>query len=189
MKKLYFVILLIILQLQILQGGEIITHQEIAKRYLNADLVIIGEVISIKTETIHENKTIKKNGWTHIDRTIIDFYTVKIDSIIKGANKNSKIMIQSKPFSDNEYKEKFETINAIGDSLFTAVLGKFYGYRGGTDIINKIGNFIILIEVENNKNISTLSMKITEDNLNLLQKVKEKGIESILLKLPDNISK
>ncbi len=48
MKKLYFVILLIILQLQILQGGEIITHQEIAKRYLNADLVIIGEVILSK---------------------------------------------------------------------------------------------------------------------------------------------
>ncbi len=184
MKKSCFIILLIILLSQILKGVEIISQQEIARRYLNADLVIIGKVISIKTETIDEKKSIKKDGWAHIDRTLIDIYTVKIDSVLKGSNIDS-IIIQSKPFPDNEQKRRFQKINNNGDSLFTSVIQVSDNYRGGSDSIHKTGNYIILIKFENNKNILTLRIDINKSNLHFLRKVKGKGLESVIFKLPE----
>ena len=109
-----------------------------------------------------------------------------IDSVLKGTNTDSMIVIQSNPFPDNEDKEKFEKIDESGDSLFTVVTQVSDGYRGGADLIKKVGKYIILIKFENKMNISTLSMGVTKSNLIFFKKIKEKGLDAVILKPLDN---
>ena len=186
MKKSIFIVLLIVIQAQLFKAAEIISPHEIANRYLNADLVIMGKVISIKTEIIKEKETILKDGWINVEKTLIDIYTVMIDSVLKGTNIDSMIVIQSNPFPDNEHKGKFEKMNESGDSLFSVALQVSDGYRGRADLINKEGKYIILIKFENKMNISTLSMEVTKSNLKFLKKIKDKGLDAVILKPPNN---
>ncbi|MDO9578337.1 MAG: hypothetical protein Q7J16_10670 [Candidatus Cloacimonadales bacterium] len=99
------------------------------------------------------------------------------------------ITIQSKPYSDNELKEKPEKVNENGDSLFTAVIEISNGDRGGSNIIRSLGNYIILIKLENKRNVAVMSLKLTESNLELLQKIEQYGMESVILKPPENNNK
>ena len=185
MKSLILILLLMITQTPILEGVEIVGPGTIASRYLKADLVIIGNVISIKTETIKENRRILKDGWTRIDRILVDVYTVQIDSVLKGASKDSVIIIQSNPFSDGDSRIKFDKVNEDGDSIFIQSWGIGPGYRGGADLIHKIGKHIVLIKFDNEKNISTLSLEFDKNHLAFLRRVDEEGMDALIIKLPD----
>jgi hypothetical protein len=185
MKSLISILLIMTIHAPVLKVVEIVGPGAIAQRYMNADLVIIGNVISRKTETIKESRRTHEDGWTRIDKTLVDVYTVQVDSVLKGESQNPVLTIQSNPFSGGDIRIEFDKVNEDGDSIFIQSWGIGPGYRAGADLIHNTGIHIILIRFDDDKNISTLSLSYSKKLLDFLKRVDEKGMDAVIPRIPD----
>lgn len=173
----YFIIPLILALYCISEAGEIVSPFDAAQRYLNADLVLVGKVISIEVNIIEDSVTQNNDGWQYYHRKLLDIYNVKIDSILKGSYSDSVIMIQSQPYSENEEKSKFANIDSIGDSIFISEISYNNGYRGGSDLISTPGTYIILLNRIEGRYISILANNFVKNTLMFFRKVQKEGDE------------
>ena len=176
----------LIFQLLPVQGQvRIIEVSEIARWYLDADLVVISSLI--EKESIHTRSTdressggysIKCNYWR-------DQYLVIIDSILKGTLKLDTIAIITPEYFDcYKYKITENTgfdVSATGDTTFystsemmpdTSELG--YYFRLGAES----KNIIFLKCVQNTYEIFYVMRGVNERDLKFIKKVELKG-ESI----------
>ena len=161
-------------------ADEIVTPIETAQRYLNADLVIIGTVLSIDTHIVNEIVTIESESLKTKNRSLIDFYYTKIDSVIKGHYEDSIIIIQSNSYSDNIEKIKFKNVNSNGDSTFEAEISLSYGSKGGVDLIKQEGKYIILVKTNNGIFASILCYSFSNEMLQFFNRVSKEGIKFLL---------
>ncbi len=173
----YFIISLTLALYYISEAGEIVSPLDAAQRYLNADLVLVGKVISIEVKIIKDSVTHNEDGWQYYHRELVDIYNVKIDSILKGSYSDSLIMIQSQPYSGHEEKSKFANIDSSGDSIFISEVMYNPGYRGGSDLISTPGIYIILLNKVEDRYISILANNFVKNNLMFFRKVQNEGAE------------
>jgi len=153
---------------------EIVCPGEKARRYLDADLVIIGDVVSCTTKTIQEKDSLGDSGWVYHHTTLMDIYGVKVDSVLKGSFTDSVIVVQSKPFGGDFRKSKFLEVDEKGDSLFVTWLTQGFG-GGGADRIHKPGRYIILLQGQDTIYTSTLCRQYSKFTVDL--EIEEKGKE------------
>ena len=173
----YFIISFILTLYSISEAVEIVSPFDAAQRYLNADLVLVGKVISIEVKIIEDSVTQNEDGWQYHHRKLLDIYNVRIDSILKGSYSDSLIMIQSQPYSEHEEKSKFAKIDSLGDSIFISEISYNYGYRGGSDLISTPGMYIIILNKVGCSYISILANNFEKNTLMFFREIQKEGAE------------
>ena len=99
-----------------------ITGLDIARWYLDSDLVLICSVNKIETIIISEHDSLVEDGYHLKYKTIREKYTTSTDSIIKGEKRidNKMDSIFTPAFSTSAIREKkeFDGFDTKGDSTF-----------------------------------------------------------------------
>ena len=103
--------------------ARIISSWDIARWYLDADLVVVCHVKDVKTIIVHHVDSIDFEGFRNQFEIIKEKYTLSIDSVLKG---NPKLEGNPEAFTptfvSNYSREKetkeFKGISASGDSIF-----------------------------------------------------------------------
>ena len=173
----YFIIYFTLILISALEAVEIVSPLDAAQRYLNADLVLVGKVLSIEVKIIKDSVTQNGDGWQYEHRKLLDIYNVKIDSILKGSYSDSLILIQSQPYSGHEEKSKFAKIDSLGDSIFISEILYNQDYRGGSDLISTPGMYIILLNKVGGSYISILTNNFEKNTLMFYRKIQTEGTE------------
>lgn len=134
MKKL---IVLVILVLAICNTGKacrIITNFDIARWYLDADLVLICNVIHTDTILVHHHDSLVTDGFHEIYDVLREKYHLSVDSIIKSNKLTVGTMdtIFTPLFSTDRIQQKieFRELNENGDSIF---IGEVKGFTDFND--------------------------------------------------------
>gem|GEM_PF-1632753 len=141
---------------------EYVDPNEVARRFRDADLVIMGNVVSCTTRTLKEGDSLGHDGWMYHHQTVVDIYRTEIHSLLKGHFSDSVIVVQSRPYSGGgTHRWKFDRVDEKGDSLGASEYSFWDG--GGADRIHKLGKYIILIQKEDTAYVSMLSRSYTKD--------------------------
>lgn len=143
---------------------------EIARRYLDADLVIVGDVIGCSTKVVEEKDTLGDDGGVYHSKKFLIYHTVRVDSVIKGCYADSTILIQ------NKYPKGYSWRSiSFNDSSGLVEMST----AGISDVsvsdIPDAGKFIILIKKEDRMHISTLCDAYSKANIDFYREVEEKG--------------
>jgi len=146
------------------------------RRYFDANLVIIGEVLACTTKTVEERNSLitsgSDSGAIYHYITEVDIYNVKVDEVLKGAYKDSLIIVQSKKFGGHNSTTKFQGLNEKGESLFVAEAWVFCDM--GADRILREGKYIILIKKQDSIYTSILARPCDKYFLNLYKEIQKK---------------
>lgn len=152
---------------------EVLDNSKMARRYLDADLVLIGNVLSCSTQIIEEKDQPGSNGWVQHSTKLMNTYRVKVDSILKGDFPDSVIVIQNESFKTYARMTIFYKLDEKSDSMFMEQ--HFETNDIGWNSISGLGKFILLLKKKNGLYTSILCHSPDEYSLNLYRQVKEKG--------------
>jgi len=156
-------------------ASECITNLDEARRYLDADLVIVGDVIGCSTKVVEEKDTPGDSGWVYHWTKFINLHFVRVDSVIKGCFTDSVIIITSYSFRDYALKRIFEGITEKGDSMFSYMGEEALPDDGSWSDIPDSGKFIILLKEKDCIYISTLCDAYSKAAIDFYREVDEKG--------------
>ncbi len=163
-------------------AAEPLVPAERARKYLDANLVLIGDVVSYTTQTVQEEDSLRDDGWMYHHVTLMDVYNVRVDSVLKGSLADSIIRVQSKLFGGSTSRSKFLEVDEKGDSLYVAEIWAGDG-GDGADRIRKLGRHIIILlmvlQREDTTYTSVLGSPYSESVLHFYKEVEEKGEEYI----------
>jgi hypothetical protein len=104
-------------------GARIISYWDIARWYLDADLVVVGHVTNVKTIIVHKVDSVDFEGFRNKFEVIKEKYTLSIDSVLRG-NPTLKGNLEAftptflSNFSRDKETKEFEGLNTSGDSIF-----------------------------------------------------------------------
>lgn len=155
-------------------ASEVLDNFKMARRYLDADLVLIGNVLSCSTQIIEEEDQPGSNGWVQHSTKLMNTYRVKVDSILKGDFPDSVIVIQNESFKTYASRTTFNKLDEKGDSMFLEEQ-TLQTNDEGWDRIPGLGKFILLLKKKDGLYTSILCHSPDEYSLNLYRQVKEKG--------------
>ncbi|MDP3024197.1 MAG: hypothetical protein Q8O10_01535 [candidate division Zixibacteria bacterium] len=152
-------------------GTKPVDPYEDARRYLDAGLVIVGQVLSCTTTVTEEREIPGDSGWVNHQDKLMKTYTIRVDSVLKGSIPDSTIIIQSESF--NTWRSRLFNIGEKGDSLF---LGQdFLSIDESDAVVPESGKFILLLKEVDGIYTSILCRAYDKFNLDFLKEVKEKG--------------
>jgi len=147
-----------------------------ARRYLDADLVIVGEILACSTKTIEEKDLPGNNGWFHHYTKFVNTHLVRVDSVMKGAFADSIIIIKRESSKGYDWKSEFVSITEKGDSLFNMEMRPGVGGEGW-DSIPDSGKCIILLVEKDSIYTPTLCSGYNKSSIDFYREVEEKGEE------------
>lgn len=148
--------------------GEIISPSEIANIYIHSDLVVIGQVLSVQSNTIDQNEYLSPDSIRHITTTIKDLYVVKLDSIIKGSFSDSIVTFHSLRYSEHTEKTQFNPIDSQGDSVFR---GEAFLISGESSPISIDKKYIICLSSIDDQFVSKLTTEYNTDTLHFFERI------------------
>lgn len=92
-------------------AAEYIDLDEEAQRFRDADLVIVGNVLSRATNILSDEMSPPGlDGWMYRHRTVVDIYRIEIDAMLKGHLSDPVIVVQSEPYSPETERHRFDRI-------------------------------------------------------------------------------
>jgi hypothetical protein len=169
---------------------EIVTLRDAANRYLNSELVIIGDVFKITQIELRDSVSLLKLS-DHYDLGYnlycVDICYVTIDSILKGCYEDTVITIFNKPYIDfhaEPIEKDTGSFSTVAEVM--AVYVKYFNrsFQGGADEIRQTGKHIILVNKKENYYLPSLAAICTEENILFFNEV-AKG-DSLFLKTLEN---
>jgi len=133
MKKLISILILLFVFCNYGQAVRIISNFDIARWYLDADLVLICNVTHTDTITISKHDTLVEDGY-HLRYDILrEKYNLSIDSIIKGEQLIDGTMdsVFTPYFTTQSIYEKkeFKGLDSNGDSIFYVTFKMYSDYN------------------------------------------------------------
>lgn len=162
------------------QACRIITNFDIARWYLDADLVLFCNVKQTDIFTLSSHDSLISDGWHSRYDIQREKYQISIDSIIKGGEYINGTMdtILTPNFSPSSWREKleFSGFDSKGDSIFLMSFETSIspGYDDYFRIKSQEKQLVILHKTEIGYVIDYTS-ECDELTLNLIQEVKLKG--------------
>jgi hypothetical protein len=145
---------------------------EMARMYLDADLVIVGSAISSRTETLRSWDSLGTDGWTYHHKAMIDVYQVAVDSVLKGDYINSLIVIHTTQYGGGIDRSKFDKLDEAGRPMYVGEGILTYDEK---DSISGRGEQIILLGKQDSVCALTLAVEADESILAFYREVQEKG--------------
>ena len=155
-------------------AAEVLTNE--ARRYLDADLVIVGEILACSTQIVEEKDLPGNNGWFHHYTRFVNTHLVRVDSVMKGAFADSTIIIKRESSKGYDWKSEFVRITEKGDSLFKMEMRPGVGGEGWTSIPDS-GKCIILLVVKDSVYTPTLCRDYDKSTIDFYKEIEEKGAE------------
>jgi hypothetical protein len=145
---------------------------EMARMYLDADLVILGSAISSRTETLRSWDSLGTDGWTYHHKAMSDVYQVAVDSVLKGDCRGSQIVIHTTQYGGGINRSRFDKIDGAGRPMY---LGELIDTPDEKDSISGRGEQIILLDKQDSVYTLTLAVSPDESTLAFYRQVQEKG--------------
>jgi len=189
MKKLISVILLLFVFYYSGQAARIINSFDIARWYLDADLVLICNVTHTDTLKISSYDAIVEDGY-HLRYDILrEKYHLSIDSIIKGEQSIDGTMdsIFTPYFSTQSIYEKkeFKGLNSDGDSIFYMTMKMFSDYNDdGYFRIKSDKQYLVILRKTEIGYVIDYKSECDSSTMALIQEIKEKGEDYFSFLLP-----
>jgi len=153
---------------------EVLDNFKMARSYLDADLVIIGDVLSCSTEVAEEKDVLGSDGWVQHFTKLVSTYAVRVDSVLKGSLRDTLIIIQNESGKSYALRTTFFKLDEKGDSLF---LGETTAPMNdvGWNSIPELAKYVLLLKKKDGKYTSILCHSPDEYSLDLYRQVKEQG--------------
>lgn len=133
MKKLVALVILVLAICNTGKASRIITNFDIARWYLDADLVLICNVNHTDTLLIHHHDSLVADGFHETYDVIREKYHILVDSILKSKEPITGTIdsIATPPFSTDRIQEKveFKGLNENGDSIFMGEIKGFFDFN------------------------------------------------------------
>ncbi|MFH1219376.1 MAG: hypothetical protein V1694_02870 [Candidatus Eisenbacteria bacterium] len=145
---------------------------EMARMYLNADLVIVGSAISSRTDTLRSWDSLGTDGWTYHHKAMIDVYWVAVDSVLKGDYRDSAIVIHTTQYGGGIDRSRFDKFDEAGRPRYVGEMVDTYDER---DSISERGEQIILLDKQDSLYTLTLAVDPDESIVAFYREVQEKG--------------
>ncbi len=171
LKDLYFIcriitfsILLLILHFDVFASQPV----DLYENYLDADLVIVGNVLSCSTKIIEEKELPETGSWIWHCTKFMNIHMVRVDSVIKGSFSDTTLIIQNESFKTYYWREE------KGDSLSSMKIRPGIGDESVSNIPG-LGKFIIILKKKDGIYTSTLCMAYDKSILDFYKKIQEKG--------------
>jgi len=164
MKKLFFAIVFILASQNYSQSAYIYTNWNIARWFLDADLVIVCHVTDEKTISISKQNFIDADGYRNKYEIIKEVYCFATDSIIKGKLENINQAVTPE-FSINKSRERTEKIfNGFDDNndstfIFNVQIPDIVDYDDNTYFRPPFQEKCILFLKKNEKNYDIVFQK------------------------------
>jgi len=168
-----------------------LSEEVMARSYLTADLVIVGDVIRLETEILDMHDRRDDDGWTYNYIRMRDVYKVRVGRIMKGENSDSLTTIYGQPFGGEPYKYRlhFWQVTEQGDSMWRREVQAIDGaVDQGLDKIAAPGRHIILTELQDGEHVSLLAHIFEDSKLEFYETVEIEG-ESYLRRFESTTSK
>jgi hypothetical protein len=159
-------------------GAEAISWEREARRYLTADIVITGSLISDSTMSVREEWTPGPDGSRYLDRAFMDIYRVEVDTVLKGDFSDSVVVLESRPYSRTE-NHMFDRVDERGDSIFVAEVVLLWGGIPGK--ISGTAKYIILIEKQDNAYVSMFSRRHSQATMDFFRQFQNTVLDFELL--------
>jgi len=153
---------------------EVLDNFKMARGYLDADLVIIGDVLSCSTEVAEEKDVPGSDGWVQHFTKLVSTYAVRVDSVLKGSLSDTMIIIQNESGKSYALRTTFFKLDEKGDSMFMVEQPSETNDIGWNSIPG-LGKFILVLKKKDGLDTSILCHSPDEYSLNLYRQVKEKG--------------
>jgi len=176
------IILLIFLFVFFLGGHSvrIITGFDIARWYLDADLVLICHVKKIDTYTVSKHDSLVDDGFHLRYSTLREQYHISIDSIIKASQFIDEKMdtILTPNFSTSFVREKkeFTGFDSKGDSIFLCQLDMSEDYNDdGYFRLKSLGKYLVILQKTEIGYVINYQSECDSITLNLIRDVRLKG--------------
>ncbi|MFA5034070.1 MAG: hypothetical protein WC614_13765 [bacterium] len=149
-----------------------------AQRYLDANLVIVGNVLSCSTKVITKKDSLitsgSDSGWVRHWDVSVDIYKTKVDTVVKGVFADSIIIIESKPYAGNIWKSQSLEIDEKGNPKRKCIGRVGKDYSGSADRIHNQNidgqKYIILLQKKGTTYISTLFYGYDKDIIDYFYK-------------------
>ena len=180
MKKTIIVLIFIFVFFLGGHSARIITGFDIARWYLDADLVLICHVKKIDTCTIKKHDSLVDNGF-HLRYDVLrEKYHISIDSIIKATQFIDEQMdtILTPDFSSSFVQEKkdFTGFDSKGDSIFLWQLEMSEDYNDdGYFRLKSKGKYLVILQKSENGYVINYQSACDSITLNLIKDIKLKG--------------
>ena len=180
MKKTIIVLIFIFVFFLGGHSARIITGFDLARWYLDADLVLICHVKKIDTCTIKKHDSLVDNGF-HLRYDVLrEKYHISIDSIIKATQFIDEQMdtILTPDFSSSFVQEKkdFTGFDSKGDSIFLWQLEMSEDYNDdGYFRLKSKGKYLVILQKSENGYVINYQSACDSITLNLIKDIKLKG--------------
>lgn len=150
---------------------------DMARSYLDAQMVIVGDVISRMTETVQVKSWVDDEGWEYRHKTLKDTYHIKVDSLLKGNYVDSVIVAESEPYGGGteRWRSEFQKLDEQGGSMYLAQGSLLDGNGGGPGTIHRLGRYIVLLGQQDSTYISVLAHRFDERILDFYREVEAEG--------------
>lgn len=180
MKKLISVIFLTVVLYHSGQSARIITSQDIARWYLDADLVLICNINRTDTLKIAKFDSLQADGFHFRYDILREKYQISVDSILKGEQNLDEMAdsIFTPEFSSSSRREKIEFtgFNSNGDSTFLYTIEDYSGYDDYSYFrINSFEKRVVILRKSEIGYVIDYQSKCDSSVLNLLREVELKG--------------
>ena len=180
MKKIVIVLILIFVFFLGGHSARIITGLDIARWYLDADLVLICHVKKIDTCTVNKHDTLVDNGFHLRYSTLREQYHISVDSIIKANQFIDEKMdtILTPNFSTSFVREKkeFAGLDSKGDSIFRGHIEMSEDYNDdGYFRLKSLGKYLVILQKTEIGYVINYQSECDSITLNLIRDVKLKG--------------
>jgi hypothetical protein len=146
-------------------------HQEhLARKYLDADLAIIAEVISFLPRNIDESDSLGADGWTYHRIRKVVLCDAIVDSVLKGDYGDSIITFQSVPYTERSRSRLVRPSDSlyvmeITDNVWDHIPGRIF----------RLGRYILLFRIEDGVHECIYDSSCKQSIFDLFREVEEKG--------------
>lgn len=145
---------------------------DLARKYLDADLAIIAEVISFMPATLSKSDSLGEDGWTHHRRRDVIACRAIVDSVLKGVYGDSLVEFQSVPFVQRSRSRLVDPT----DSMYVMEMGgPVNGYGEVPGLIHKVGCYLLLLQEKEDLYVCTYDGKPDELALMAFAEAEAKG--------------
>jgi hypothetical protein len=163
-------------------SARIISQFEIARWYLDADLVIVCSVQKTDTIFVSRFDSLKANGFRLRYEVVQEKYSIVVDSVLKNANAEYELpeIIFTPPFpinfSECRVKEKiFTGLDESGDSIFLNSIECMHNYFDDSYFRIQDEKYTVILSKKDSVYIMDYSTKYDTWILELLATIEERG--------------
>lgn len=153
------------------------TYEDVARAYLDADLVIIGHIVLYQKRVVSTKDTLGSCGIHYHDTTFLNTHTIQVDSVLKGSFIDSVIMFKEETVQYDYFKKsapKFDGVDERGDSLFISTITLLNSAETLTEI-PKQGRYYLFLALTESGYRCLLSWPYEEGILHLFRQVEKEG--------------